>query len=309
MPRNIGLTQSARYICLEGLEETNEFTNVSAVSLMYCGWERVPSGFQFGPYIRKYNVIHIVLDGKGYYRTPFGEYELHKGDAFYIEPGVETTYWADEEDPWCYTWVGFSGIRAQNLSEKMGFTMEKPVLHVKQMEEMEGCIKRMIQAKTLTIVNELRRTGELFTLFSLFIEDNDAYVEGVEQEDYPSDVYVNAAVDYMMVNYMDRIKIDDLAEHIGISRTHLTNRFKKKFGVSPQRYLIELRLEKACVMLKNTQQPIGIIASKCGYEDSMSFSRAFKAEYNMSPKAYRESDVELKVYKEKALVGEEKYPL
>lgn len=308
MGRKVGLTESKTFSCLEGLEETNDYASVSAISLDYCGWEKCPSSFQFGPYVRDSFVIHIILDGKGHYKTDKGEFELKKGDAFLIEPGVETVYQADKDDPWHYTWVGFHGLRAKSLTEKMGFTEEKPVVSVKQLDSMRDCIQRMINASRITIINEMRRMSELMYLFSLFCEDNDSYVESVEQRDYPSDVYVSAAVDYMMAHFKDKIKIDDLADSIGITRSYLTNSFKKKMGISPQKFLIDLRLEKACEMLKETNEAINIIALQCGYEDSLSFSKAFKVKYNMSPKQYRESKIEVKINNSKQ-EGIDNYPL
>lgn len=308
MERKVGLTESARYTCLEGLDEASNFSSVSAINLDYCGWEKCSPGYQFGPYVREFFVIHIILDGKGYYRTPNGEFTLQKGDAFFIYPGEETTYWADKEDPWHYTWVGFHGIRSAELAEKMGFPKERPVLHVKQLDKMEQAIRRMLQAKQLTVVNEMRRMSELLYLFALFIEDNDAYQEDEEHQDYPSDVYGTAARDYMMVHYKEKIKIDDLAEHIGISRSHLTSSFKKKVGMSPQEFLINLRMEKAATRLKETADPINVVAAECGYEDSMSFSKAFKLRYSMSPKAYRESKLEIAWSGEKR-VNQDKFPL
>ena len=92
---------------------------------------------------------------------------------------------------------------------------------------------------------------------------------------------------------MNKIKIDDIADFIGISRSHLTGSFKKEMGVSPQEYLINFRLEKAASLLRSSKEQINIIAYQCGYEDSLSFSKAFKQKFGMSPKSFRNLEVEL----------------
>ncbi|MFA9377752.1 MAG: AraC family ligand binding domain-containing protein [Lachnotalea sp.] len=58
-----------------------------------CGWEECLSGFRFGPYVRKYYTIHIILHGKGSYKTKYGEFFLEERDASY-ERVMETIFFA-----------------------------------------------------------------------------------------------------------------------------------------------------------------------------------------------------------------------
>lgn len=292
MERHVGYTESARFGCLEDLEQDNQFNLTSAISLDYCGWEQCEKGFQFGPYVRDQYVIHIIYEGKGTYTVGKKDFHLEKGQAFLIYPEIETVYKADMKKPWCYTWVGFHGYRSVEFAEKMGFTKENPVITLKHLEKEKECIMNMLKAKKLTSVDELRRISNMFDLFALIMDDNEKYV-GKENHDYPSVTYVKYAMDYMMLHMKENIKIDELADTIGISRSHLTGSFKKELNMSPKEYLIHLRMEHATYMLKNTSEPIHVIALESGYQDSLSFSRIFKQKYDMSPKVYRESQVEL----------------
>lgn len=292
MERQVGFTESARFSCLEDLEQDNQFNLTSAISLDYCGWEQCQNGFQFGPYIRDNFVIHVIYEGKGTYTVGNKIFKIEKGQAFLIYPEMETVYKADEKEPWCYTWVGFHGYRSEEFLDKMGFTKENPVISLKNLDKEKECIMNMIKARRLTSIDELRRGSELFALFAWMMEDNVAYV-GKENHDYPSATYVKYAMDYMRIHIKEKIKIDELADIIGISRSHLTASFKKELKMSPQEYLIHLRMENAIYMLKNTSESIQVIAAQSGYEDSLSFSKIFKQKYNTSPKGYRESQVEL----------------
>lgn len=60
-------------------------------------------------------------------------------------------------------------------------------------------------------------------------------------------------------------------------------------GCSPQQFLVNLRMEKAVGMLKNTDLPVNQIAAQVGYENPLTFSKIFKQRYGISPKNYRES--------------------
>ena len=106
MERVTGYTSSAKFKCLEDIQgESVE------LGLIYCGWEYCDPGHRFGPNKRHTHVLHVVKSGKGRLEINNKTYELGAGDAFMIQADVEAWYEADEEDPWCYMWVGFCSSR------------------------------------------------------------------------------------------------------------------------------------------------------------------------------------------------------
>lgn len=83
--------------------------------------------------------------------------------------------------------------------------------------------------------------------------------------------------------------IRELAAELGMSPSHLRMRFRASCGVSLGKHMRELRLERACGLLRMTSVRISEIAEQCGFNSLFSFSRAFSVRYGLSPKAYRES--------------------
>lgn len=75
---------------------------------------------------------------------------------------------------------------------------------------------------------------------------------------------------------MNSITINEVANHVNLSRSYLYKMFIKNLKVSPQKYLINLRMYKATLLLKNTKFPIGEVANKVGYSDSLLFSKTFQ---------------------------------
>ena len=256
-------------------------------------------GWKFGPYVRESYVIHIVKKGKGVFTIGGKSYELEAGQAFIIRPGEETIYKADDDDPWSYMWVGFHGYRAEDFIESMGYKKDSPIIKIEQMDTCATCINNMLEYSQITRINEVKRQSALMMLFATIMEDNTSGQQENDNVEYPSKIYVKAAVDFITEKYMNKIKIDDIADFIGISRSHLTGSFKKEMGVSPQEYLINFRLEKAASLLRSSKEQINIIAYQCGYEDSLSFSKAFKQKFGMSPKSFRNLEVELETGKAK----------
>ena len=260
MVRKVGLTDSVGFACLEDLQLSNSYMWGTAISLDYCGREDCIKGWKFGPYVRESYVIHMVKKGKGTFTIAGKTYELGPGQAFIIRPGEETTYRADDDDPWSYMWVGFHGYRAEDFIEAMGYVKGSPIIKIEQMDTCAECINKMLEYSQITRINEVKRMSALMLLFATIMEDNAS---------------------------------DAIADFIGISRSHLTGSFKKEMGVSPQEYLINFRLEKAASLLRSSKEQINIIAYQCGYEDSLSFSKAFKQKFGMSPKSFRNLEVEL----------------
>lgn len=80
----------------------------------------------------------------------------------------------------------------------------------------------------------------------------------------------------------------EMAKSCHLSPDHFSRSFHTLLAVTPQRYLLEVRMRAAAAELINDrEQPIKCIAEAAGYAGVHSFSRAFKAVFNISPAAYR----------------------
>lgn len=91
-----------------------------------------------------------------------------------------------------------------------------------------------------------------------------------------SSAYLQQALDYLQHNYAYVIKIQDVARYVGIDRTYLYKLFTRELGISPQQYLIRLRLSMAKRLLASTDLRITEISNSCGFADSASFCHHFR---------------------------------
>ena len=120
----------------------------------------------------------------------------------------------------------------------------------------------------------------LFLLASKFPREQ--YTPGEKQINY-----VEEALTYLESNYACNVSVQDLADSIGLNRSYLHRLFKSAIGSSVQEYLLDLRIRKACALLKSTELPVSIISLSVGYEDTLYFSRLFKRKKGVSPSQYR----------------------
>jgi iron complex transport system substrate-binding protein len=99
---------------------------------------------------------------------------------------------------------------------------------------------------------------------------------------------ISMASRYMDQHYSDAITIQEVCDMLGISYSHFHRRFTKRFGKSPQEYLIQTRLAAATECLNNSEASIREIAQYCGFSDEFNFHRLFLKSVGMTPGAYRE---------------------
>lgn len=224
---------------------------------------------------------------------------LDAGQMFLITPGTEITYIADAETPWRYAWIGFVGIRSDSILKGCGFSAHNPVLEIPSpAEKALQFVDQILDARHLTLANDLRRTALLLSMLTWLIDGHSAHITGSSenQHDYNTSVYVNQAIDYIRFSYQNGINVSDIANYIGISRTYLNSSFQKEMGISVQKFLIDFRLHKAANLLIGTAKPINEISLDVGYDDALAFSKAFKKKFNVSPRTFREEKQSLDNY-------------
>lgn len=274
---------SARYSYLNDLQ-----SNSLDMHLAYCGWQACPPSHSFGPDIKTVCVIHVVKSGRGTLHLGDRTFPVHENQAFFI-PAKEITYYeADADDPWDYVWVGIDGLKASEFIESAGFSLREPVRDITCGALIYEYVNQMLEARQLSYGNELKRNGLLMLCISALIEDYSSTESAASASHYyPGEVYVKCAQDYIACHFHERIKINELADLIGVNRSYLTKNFKAIVGCSPQELLISLRIEKAKTLLKTTQLPINEIACAVGYSDQLTFSRLFKRSCGQSPRMYR----------------------
>lgn len=249
-----------------------------------CGMSRTEPFHSFGPAIKPHYVIHFVLSGRGRLLIGGKEYLLERGYGFLIPPDELVFYEADEKNPWTYIWVGFNGSMAEELIAAMGLSLTSPVFGSDKEKELSKAVMDMMEHNTVGIANDLRRNGQLHLFLSLIAES--AHIEEKGEAD-KADHYVRRAVEFILNNYCNPIKVTDVADYVCINRSYLYTLFRNAMGMSPQRFLATFRINRAAELLQLTSLPVESIAISCGYSDPLVFTKSFKQMKKMSPSSYR----------------------
>ena len=84
------------------------------------------------------------------------------------------------------------------------------------------------------------------------------------------------------------LMLKDTAAEAGMSNSRFSTLFAREMGCTFTEYVMRLRIERACVLLQETQNKIVQISAQVGYNDPHYFSWAFRKYMNMTPTEYRE---------------------
>lgn len=95
--------------------------------------------------------------------------------------------------------------------------------------------------------------------------------------------------DYIRTNYTKQIYLQELADHVAMSRTYISTLFKNETGSTVWNYLLRVRMEKSEELLKNTDMKCYEVAYEVGYDSEMHFSQTFKGYYGLCPLEYRKT--------------------
>ncbi len=258
-------------------------SRMTALTVSSCGVSRTEPLHSFGPAVKPHHMIHYIMSGKGSFTMNGVTHPLSVGNGFLIVPDELVMYQADEQDPWTYVWVGFTGEDVEAVLEDMGLNKEHPVFQSEHADELYKYVEDMMEHNTSGLANELRRDGRLQLFLSTIATGN--VVESAEGD--KANQYVQQALHFIQANYYNPIKVTDIADYVCINRSYLYTLFMDSCGMSPQSFLSAYRITKASEMLQVTDLPIESISISCGYSDPMVFTKAFRQKKGVSPSAYR----------------------
>ena len=94
-------------------------------------------------------------------------------------------------------------------------------------------------------------------------------------------------MNYLNHHFAEDISVNSIAAALFLNRDYISHVFKDETGYSVMAYVISLRINRAKLLLAETDRSITDIAMECGYTDFTYFSKQFKKHTNMSPSKFR----------------------
>lgn len=110
-----------------------------------------------------------------------------------------------------------------------------------------------------------------------------------ETEHSPYEELTRNVIAYLSVNYKESIKLQEVADHVGLSPTYLERVFKQETSETPRSCLEKIRIDKAAHLLTCTSLSNLEICFETGFQSPSNFYKIFRKLKNHSPSEFRKS--------------------
>lgn len=94
------------------------------------------------------------------------------------------------------------------------------------------------------------------------------------------------AAAFMEQSYFQNISVSDVIQRSHYSQRHFIRLFSAAYGMTPQKYLMNVRIRHAGAMLRDNRLSVTEVALRCGFSDSNYFSRIFRKYTGYSPSEF-----------------------
>lgn len=239
-------------------------------------WER-------GRVLDQFGIVYLVY-GEGEFDSKLtGLQRLGKGNVFLVFPGVWHRYRPVREVGWEVYWVHFQGEDAKRLQQRGFISPEEPVLKVgmddailDQFVHLLDCLRTEPAGFQQKIA-----TGTMQIIAAMLGAACHQEMGGHVHDQ------VRRARTLLEEGIKGPPRMEDIAAELDLSRAHFFRIFKKHTGLTPYQYHLELKLNRARQMLRNSDLPVKQIARLLGFSNVYHFSKLFKNKIGLAPTQWR----------------------
>jgi len=260
------------------LNSNIEFESRWPLKVIVCGDDEWVEGCS--RYRKRTNIfsLELICEGSLEFTQRGNRYHVGAGELLVIQPGADYQMAARE---YCRKKVMIIGGYMLSSLLSAGGWAEVDTLKPADAELIAGYFDRVYEAGDERSPGYLNFSSS--QAYQLLLElAADIKIAGMPPE-------FNRILGYLEENLIGNPTAETICERFGISRSTLFRMFRKYFDCSPADYLIRKRLQIARDLLAQSHYSIKEISTRLGYANQFFFSNQFKARYQLSPRAFRES--------------------
>lgn len=229
-------------------------------------------------------VLQYTLQGCGAFELEGIHYDIRPGDLFLMDiPGPSRYYLPKDSEQWEFLFLEFTK-ECLPLLWKI-YRTAGPVVHLTHASNLPH---RMMEIYQMVLNRQVQSLFEnaIFS-YELWIRLTE-YVVNHAMHPFSKIDYVKSFIDQHFRE--EELSLDQIAEHANLSKYYMCKEFRRKFGITPGKYIRSLRISEACRLLSTrTDCSLLTIAQAVGYANDNYFGKVFKAEKGVTPDQYRKT--------------------
>lgn len=247
-----------------------------------------PSDYYFewskGRVLSEYQLVYIAA-GTGIFEAEhIGTVAVQPGTLFFLYPDVWHRFKPHNKTGWTEYWVGFNRSYANHLMQQDCFNPARPLIHMGFNAEFINIFIQLIDTIKFSGLGS-NQLGACLTIQLLGLVYASALLKA--QSNSRKMQVINNIKYSIHENLNSDISPELLAAKHNVSYAWFRKAFKEIVGQSPGQYQLNLKVQKACRMLTETDLSIAEVAYQNGFESEYYFSRLFKSKMQLSPSKYR----------------------
>lgn len=243
---------------------------------VYQTWESYKS-FSCIDAPKENDLLLFVNHCKVTYSMKDGEtFSLNHGDIVYIPTGKEYTLKIDRDNDYGCTY----GINFLLFDEEH----TRLILENNQVFSDNEHLKELF--KKMSVISDLssRSFGQLHSLFYQIIV---ALNEGEKSKDIKNFSVIEKGIRYIENDVSLLLSVREIADMCNVSQNYFCRLFKEYAGLTPQDYILNAKIEKAKILLRETSLSVFEVAGQAGFQDPSYFCRIFKRKTGVTPLKFR----------------------
>lgn len=243
----------------------------------YFDWEK-------GRVLDEFQLVYISNGHGTFEAEDVKEIKLEAGTVFVLFPNVWHRYHPSPDTGWEEFWVGFKGTYAEYLMQQNCFKKSSPFVHIGFNAEVLNVFIQLIETVKHEGAAYYQLSSCLITQL-LGLVYSSAIMTDVPRQNKNKLVHVARYKMHEQIN--TNLDIEKLASELNVGYTWFRKAFKDAMGVAPGQYHLNIRIEKACKLLRETDLTATEISYQLGFESEFYFSRIFKKKVGMPPRKFR----------------------
>lgn len=256
--------------------------------LLYTSAIPFPAGHEGHLHTHECMEFFYIMEGCGRFLVRGEHFAVQKNDFVVVLPSTEHAEASDSETPLSYIVLGLEDVPLQlsrpslgfykgNGAQKSALLRQLLLAMVEESAAKQDGFEQVCGSLFQVLFANLLRIGRP----SLLLKEADVPAQNRARQRM---IWVRQ---YLDDHLQQDVSLADIEPMVNLNRYTIIRYFKQAFGVTPMRYLMEIRFNEACFYLETSDTSIRQIAELCGFHSANYFSQMFEKQRGMSPSAYR----------------------
>jgi AraC-like DNA-binding protein len=247
-----------------------------------------PTAYNFnwkrGRIINEFQILYISKGCGDFETIKTGTIMVNEGDVIFLFPGVWHRYRPDKRAGWTEYWISFNGEIPERLLHRNIFSPENPIVHLGYNAQLITLYRDIFDLVSEEAIGSHQLIASMTMQIMAMIRE--AILKKSSGGSNVDKIIADAKK--IITHHINKtINMEDLADDLHISYSWFRRMFKHHTGLPPNKYHLQLRINRAKELLCNTNDSINLVSEKTGFSCAYHFMSIFKKHVGVTPTQWR----------------------